>query len=122
MIGIGVDICSISKIEKLICQNSKFLLKYYSASEQLYLEKKNTVKWQSAAAMFAAKEAFLKALGVGLGACDMCDISLEHHDNGKPYILLYGKAKELFDAKLSKAIHVSISHEEDNAIAFLIIE
>lgn len=122
MIGIGVDICSVSKIEKLISQNPKFISKYYSASEQLYLKKKNNVKWQSAAAMFAAKEAFLKALGVGLGACNICDISLEHQDNGKPFIILHGKAKELLDARLSKAIHVSISHEKDIAIAFLIIE
>ena len=122
MIGIGVDLCSISKIEKCITQNPRFLQKYYSPSEQRYLEHKNQSKFQSAAAMFAAKEAFLKAFGLGIGELSFAEISLEHEPSGRPYIQLSGKAKNHFESHHAKSIHVALSHEGDMAVAILMVE
>lgn len=122
MIGIGVDLCSVSKIQQSIDQNPRFLERYYSPVEKAYLAQKKQAIYQSAAAMYAAKEAFLKALGLGLGAIPMEQMSIAREESGKPYFVLGNLAQEKLLAAGARIAHVSLSHEGDMAIAFVIIE
>ena len=67
MKGLGIDLCEISRIEAAIAKNDRFLERWYTQEEQEYIRVRGKTGAQSAAAMFAAKEAFLKAVGTGIG-------------------------------------------------------
>jgi len=71
-------------------------------------------------ARFAAKEAVMKSLGKGWRQLSWQDIEIT--GGGKPEVILHGKAKELASELNIDNVHVSLSHEEDKAIAFTISE
>ena len=68
--GIGVDLCAVSRMERAIAR-AGFMDRVYTEQERAALEQKGRGRAQSAAAMFAAKEAVAKALGTGMsgGVC-----------------------------------------------------
>jgi len=65
MKGLGMDLCEINRIEAAMAKNDRFLERWYTQEEQAYILARGRTGAQSAAAMFAAKEAFLKAVGAG---------------------------------------------------------
>ena len=75
----------------------------------------------SLAARFAAKEALGKALGTGLGGVRLSDIRVINNHNGRPDMELYGSALARFGA-LGATLHLSLTHERDNAIAMVVME
>ena len=116
--GIGCDIVSISRIAKVIV-DQKFLDKVYTVYEQDYICQKGS---QTAAGLWAAKEAVSKALGTGFVGFTAKDIEIRHNESGTPQIMLYNGAKtrsELIDAE---NVYISISHEKEQAMAFAVIE
>lgn len=115
--GIGTDIVEISRIEKSM-KNPRFLEKNFTTSENEYFQNKK-MKPQSVAASFAAKEAFSKALGTGISGFEIKDIEVRHNESGAPYIVLYNKAKEIFE---KGKIHLSLSHSQQYATAVVVIE
>ncbi|MES2732325.1 MAG: holo-ACP synthase [Bacteroidota bacterium] len=125
ILGIGTDVVEIARIEQKVLHRAAFCQAVFSANETAYCEKiKN--RFESYAARFAAKEAFLKALGTGLLiACELNEIEVENNPSGKPDIhlspLLHEKVKEIFAVPNFK-IHLSLSHTSQVAIAFVIIE
>ncbi len=119
--GIGVDCATITRIEKSI-QKEHFCKKVFSDEEwQALSALAPHRKAESAAACFAAKEAFLKAAGVGLGGFALRDIAALRHESGRPYYKLSGTA-EKFCQDNGMTAHLSLSHEGDMAIAFAILE
>ena len=122
MIGIGIDICEIARIEKLFVKNKTFFTKYYSQEEWEYIQSRGVTAGSSAAAMFAAKEAFLKAIGSGIAKLSLKDISVLHAPNGRPSYNLSEKAAEYLTEIGGKRVHLSISHEAGVAVAVAIIE
>lgn len=115
-----MDICSIERIKKSATE--AFLKKYYTEAEISYLNTKGKFYYDSAAAMFATKEAVLKAFGIGISNIPLNNISLNHNELNAPYVELLDKAKNKFEELNANKIHVSISHEGDMALAFVIIE
>ncbi|MDO4618756.1 MAG: holo-ACP synthase [Clostridia bacterium] len=115
--GIGTDIVKVKRIEKLM-EKEGFLDRIFTGREVEYFKKHN-MKSESVAAGFAAKEAVSKAMGTGISGFNFSDIEILHEENGKPNVNLLGKAKELSG---DRKIHISISHERENAIAFCVIE
>jgi phosphopantetheine--protein transferase-like protein len=73
-----------------------------------------TINTQSAAGIFAAKEAVAKALGTGFCGFFPRDIEILHKENGKPYVIFHKNPRRL-------KIHISISHTASDAIAFATI-
>ncbi|MDA3844355.1 MAG: holo-ACP synthase [Candidatus Kapabacteria bacterium] len=120
IVGIGTDIAETDRIKKSIDQYGKrFLKKVFSKTEIDYCES-NAEKYTRYSARFAAKEAFSKAVGSGIGGDFVFnEISIENLENGKPKLILYGKMKEIYGMY---KIHVSLSHTSDTSIAFVIIE
>ena len=116
--GVGCDIVSISRVEKLI-QNKSFLDKVYTLNEQNYIKSKNA---RTAAGLWAAKEAVSKAVGTGFTGFVMKDIEVLHNDRGQPEILLHNGAIAAAEKLKIKRIHISISHENEMAIAFAVVE
>ena len=120
--GHGIDIVEVDRISKAINDHSRFIQKIFTPNEVEYCESRKS-SIQSYAGRFAAKEAFLKALGTGrTGKIKSIDIEVINDDAGKPYIKLSGETLLLFKEKGLKSIILSISHEESYAIASVILE
>jgi holo-[acyl-carrier protein] synthase len=123
MIYCGTDIIEIKRIEKSIEKYENFIKKVFTKKEIEYCESKKNQKYQHYAARFAAKEAFSKALGTGLSGFTLKDIYIVNDDKGKPTLIAENKAAEIVKEKFGEcSIHVSLSHEKEYAIAFVIIE
>lgn len=93
MFLLGIDSIEIARIKNSINRGS-FLKKILSEQEYAELKKRNFLA-QSVAINFCAKEAFLKAMGKGLGEINMSDIELLRKKSGQPYLSLKGKALEI---------------------------
>ena len=91
----------------------------FASSE--YFSKKHK-KYESVAANFAAKEAFSKALGTGMRGFSFADIEVLRDDFGKPYVNVYGGAKEKCDKEKISGIHISLSHTDSTAMAYVVLE
>lgn len=114
---VGIDLVEVRRIEDLFCQHESFLNRIYTPKEVEYcLGKRN--KYQHLAARFATKEAVVKALGRGM---KWKDIELLNDPFGRPYLTLYGKAKELAEKRGIGRWDVSVSHTKDYAIAQVLL-
>lgn len=115
--GTGTDITEIERVARL-CENSRFLDRFFSQSENELFKKRN-YRPETIAANFAAKEAFSKALGTGIRGFSLREVSVLRDPLGKPYIELSGRALEL---AAKKRVHLSLSHSKKYAVAYVIIE
>ena len=120
ILGVGVDIVQVSRIEKNISSDT-FLNKAFTAAEREYFSSRNNNS-QTVAGYFAGKEAVAKALGTGFRGFGLTDIEINKDEYGKPMVLLKGKALERAEAIGVKSIHLSISHEKEYAVAYAIAE
>ena len=121
LLGVGVDLCGIARIERAI-EKAHFYERVFTPEERAYLDQKGKSRAQSAAAMFAAKEAVAKALGTGFAQGVMpWQIEVTHEQSGKPGVLLTGAAREKFEQIGGAGVRISLSHEGDSAIAFAVI-
>lgn len=121
ILGNGIDIIEIERIEMVLRRNRRFLTKIFTETERQYIDTRNGSS-NTIAGLFASKEAVCKALGTGLRGFRWKDIEIKHNQQGKPEIHLSGKAKELAYKKGMDKIHISISHSDKNAVAFAIAE
>lgn len=120
--GIGVDIIDVARIKRIVGKDRGFVEKVFTETEIRCCADKYRPGVHYAG-RFAAKEAFLKAMGTGLrGAMAWTDISVENNELGKPGITLTGQTLENFKKKNFQAIHLSISHTREYAVAFVIIQ
>ncbi|MFP3726994.1 holo-ACP synthase [Priestia filamentosa] len=117
IVGIGTDIVELTRIESILERIPRFIEKILTASEKekaLKLNGKRRVEF--VAGRFAAKEAFSKAWGTGIGEqLSFQDIEVTSDDKGKPYIKKHPMWRQ-------KNVHVSISHSELYAVANVVIE
>jgi holo-[acyl-carrier protein] synthase len=120
--GIGVDIIDVARIKKMVEKGRGFVEKVFTETEISYCGDKYRPGVHYAG-RFAAKEAFLKAMGTGLrGTMAWTDISVENNELGKPGIILAGKTRENFKKNKFQTINLSISHTREYAVAFVIIQ
>ena len=121
IIGMGIDIVDINRIQRALL-NPDFRDRVFTEVEQKYCLLKNAQGRASFSGRFAAKEAFLKAIGTGLRKGRLVDIEVVNDDLGKPTLNLYNHYKDLMQELGVKKIHLSISHTKDMAIAEVILE
>lgn len=123
ILGIGIDLTNIPRIERLLLNwGDKFKKRVFSQQEMDYSQRHKRSS-EHYAANFAVKEAFFKAIGKGIkGNMRMLDIEVQRDEDGKPYVNLYGRAKQLAEKKKINSVHVSISHDGDYATAVVILE
>lgn len=117
--GIGTDLCEVARIKESI-ENHPFFKQFtFTASEIIYCEQaKGSLRFQRYAARFAAKGAVGKAMG-GM-PYSYLDVSVTKEDDGKPKVVLFGKAKEFADRENVHRILLSLSHIENAAIAYCV--
>jgi len=120
--GIGTDLIEVERVAEKMEKKAGFKELVFSADEIIYCEAR-TFKYEHYAARFAAKEAFLKAIGTGWrNGTAFIEIEIYNDEEGKPEIRFHGlTAKTIADLKLGK-IFVSLSHLKTMACAMVIIE
>lgn len=120
ILGHGIDMASASRLLGAVSRPN-FESRVFSAGEIEYCRKKKDPS-PHFAARFAAKEAYGKAMGLGLGPSgDFAEIEVVHNEKGAPMIRLSGRALELFREAGGGEIFLSLSHEGDLAIASVIV-
>ena len=123
IIGNGVDIIKNSRINSSL--KIKGFLNRIFTKKEIRQGKKLKNKINFYAKRFAAKEAFVKAIGTGFRSdINFIDIEINNYKNGKPYILLSKKLKNFLKKKFKiqkYKIFLSLSDEKDYSIAFVII-
>ncbi|MCF6463866.1 NAD(P)H-hydrate dehydratase [Clostridium sp. Cult1] len=122
LIGNGVDIVKVSRIERLLKdKRDRFLGRVFTKNEIEYINDVN-YNSQTISGIFAAKEAMSKLLGTGIGKVSWKDIEILHNHKGAPYVKLYNEGMKISKGLGIKNIKLSISHEREYAIAFVIGE
>ena len=119
--GIGTDIAKVSRFKKWI--DNPEMINHFFNEKEVKDSACESALCHHYAARLAAKEAFSKALGTGLSGFSLKDIYIVNDDKGKPTLIAENKAAEIVKEKFGEcSIHVSLSHEKEYAIAFVIIE
>ncbi len=122
IIGCGIDLVSIKRIENIVRRwGDNFICRIFTPLEQEYCEKKSN-KYQSYAGKFAAKEALLKALGLGLRGVNWKEIEVINDNLGQPTIKTSGRLKEITSNKKVDKYFLTISHTKEYALAEVILE
>ena len=121
--GIGTDIVAVERFQRFIdTGNSAIIDRLFTKAER----SRCRIRKEAAsclAARFAAKEAFLKALGTGLrDGISWHDMEVSNNALGKPELALSGKAAELVQVNGLFGIHLSLSHDGGSAIAMVVLE
>ena len=122
ILGLGVDIVNITRVDNIInYKKKKFLKKTFKNNEF----KNKKINKFTVAKKFAAKEAFSKAIGTGIGKfVSFKEISVLNKSNGSPYIKITKNLEKKIEKKMKSKkikIHLSISDDFPLAIAFVII-
>lgn len=123
LIGIGTDIIEIKRIDKLCRRFKQRFTKRVFTSAECESAKKQTNPAAFYAKRFAAKEAFSKALGCGIGTmAKWTDIEIQNTPAGQPVLKITGTALKTLSQKVSNpVVHVSLT-DDKFAAAFVIIE
>ena len=121
--GIGTDLVNIDRVKNILLKNRDgFIKRVLSEHEQaLFTNKAESAAY--CAKRFAAKEAFAKALGTGIGrVVSFQDLTVRNNENGKPHFIPSEKLRQHLVENNIKQAHLSISDESQNAIAFVVLE
>jgi holo-[acyl-carrier protein] synthase len=121
IVGIGVDVVHVNRLERWRTIPG-LLERYFHPDELSAALAKGGGANISLAARFAAKEAFGKALGTGLAGIVLKDIQVVNRFNGKPDINVFNTARRALDKSGAGRVHISLTHEQDNAIAMVVLE
>ena len=123
IVGTGVDITEVHRIKAAFERfGERFLKRVFTPEEARYcLGKPNAA--ERLAARFAAKEAGMKAIGTGLRhGVTWQDLEVVRHPGGRPNLKFSGKAAEFASRLGGKRVHLSLSHTDEQAIAYVILE
>ncbi len=126
MIKTGIDIL---KIDRIItkAQNEQFIINTFTDAEISYSKKRSSnvsenKKYQTLAGIYCAKEAVLKALGVGIEKLEyLKQIEVTHESSGRPKVCVLGNLLSIIQEMGIENIDISISHDGDYAIASCVL-
>jgi holo-[acyl-carrier-protein] synthase len=125
--GIGTDICDIRRIRASLEKHGERFAQKVLSDNELKTYRTRSERWPErgvryVATRFSAKEAFSKAIGMGMRmpmTWRLCEVA--KLPSGQPTIVLHGVLKEWFEAKGLSA-HVSVSDESDYATSYVVVE
>lgn len=119
--GLGTDIAEVKRFEKWI-KNPQMLERFFNEKE-LSTAKSISALCQHYAVRFAAKEAFSKALGTGITGFNLREVYITNNSEGAPLLNIEGAALSIMKERYGECkAFVSLSHEKEYAIAFVILE
>ncbi len=125
--GIGTDICDIRRIRASLEKHGERFAQKVLSDNEMQTYRARSERWPErgvryVATRFSAKEAFSKAIGMGMRmpmTWRLCEVA--KLPSGQPTLVLHGVLKEWFDAKGLTA-HVSVSDESDYATSYCVVE
>ena len=121
VIGIGIDLVDIDRFRLSLARTPSMRTRLFTAVELEYVAPKAD-PIPSLAARFAAREAVMKALGVGLGAFGFHDVWVERAASGVPSLMVTNAAADLASAAGVTTWHLSLTHSDHVAAAYVIAE
>ena len=119
--GIGTDIAEVKRFEKWV-RNQDMIERFFNEKERSSA-KSESARCQHYAVRFAAKEAFSKALGTGISGFSLKEVYITNNSEGAPLLNIEGAALSLMKERLGDCkAFVSLSHEKEYALAFVVLE
>ena len=109
MIGIGIDAVDVDRFRRVLARRPRLVHRLFTAEEQAYANRQADPT-QRYAARFAAKEAVLKALGIGLGRVALTEIEVVREPSGAPGLRLWGRAAAVAEASGVAHWRLSMTH------------
>ena len=119
--GIGVDAVDIERFRTSLLRTPTMRDRLFTAEELAYVAPK-VDPVPSLAARFAAREATMKAMGLGLGAFGFHDVWVDRAESGEPSLAVRGRAAELAAERGITRWHLSLTHSALVAIAYVVAE
>lgn len=125
--GIGTDVCDVRRIEAVLARQGDRFAERVLGEVELAVWRRRASRWPQRgvrylATRFSAKEAFSKAIGLGMRmpmTWRACEILNEA--SGRPVVVLHGALREWCEAR-GLRVHVSVSDESDYAASFVVVE
>jgi holo-[acyl-carrier protein] synthase len=125
--GIGTDVCDVRRIRASFERHGERFARRILSDKEMAVWQARSARWPERglrylATRFSAKEAFSKAVGLGLRmpmSWRLCEIA--NLASGKPVIVLHGDLKEWFERQ-GLAAHVTLTDETDYAASFVVVE
>ena len=126
IVGVGVDAVDVERFRRLLDRRPRLAQRCFTESERSDATGSGD-NAKSLAARFAAKEAVMKALGTGIGAFALTDVEVQRTAGGgatrnAPFLVLHGTAAELAGARGARRFHLSLTHTDAVAVAFVVAE
>jgi holo-[acyl-carrier protein] synthase len=122
IIGTGIDIIEVDRIAMRVGKDNGFRELVFSKDEMSYCDSK-ALRFEHYAARFAAKEAFLKAVGRGWDSgLQWNEIEVVNDNKGKPGLRISGETEKMLSPLGIRQIHLSLSHVKSMATAIVILE
>lgn len=114
--GVGIDLVDVQRFSRVLERRPRLLDRLFTEGER----RDTHDRPERLAARFAAKEAVLKTFGVGLGSTPWHSIEVQLNEAGAPSVLLHPPATELAKAAGVTTLHISLTHTDDLAMAFVV--
>jgi len=119
MLGIGTDLVDIDRFREVLARTPGVAERMFRDTERAYADQASDPAARLAA-RFAAKEATLKSLGLGLGGMKLSDIEVVRHDYGRPELRLHGEAASVAEKAGAVRFLLTISHTDHLAQATVV--
>lgn len=119
VVGVGVDAVDVPRFRRVLERRPGIAVRLFSDAERAYASRFRDPAARLAA-RFAAKEATMKALGVGLGGFRLLDVEVQRGERGAPSLVLRGGAADLASRRGADCWHLSLTHTATVAIAFAV--
>jgi holo-[acyl-carrier protein] synthase len=119
VLGVGIDAVDIERFRRALLRTPTLRERLFVPEELVFVASKADPV-PSLAARFGAREAVMKALGVGLGAFGFHDVWVRRAASGQPSLVVSGAALELAEARGVRDWHLSLSHTTSTAVACVV--
>lgn len=121
VVGLGVDAVEVGRFRRALQRRPGLVERIFSEGERAYADRFREPA-PRLAARFAAKEAVMKALGVGLGSLRLREVEVVRSEDGRPHLVLHGAAAELARRRGVARWHLSLTHTATLAVASVVAE
>ena len=119
VVGVGIDAVDVERFRTVLGRRQRFAERVFTAAERAEAGARHDPV-PGLAARFAAKEAVMKSLSVGLGAFDFADVEIVRGDGGAPALSVTGRAASLAEERAVGGWHVSLTHTATVAMAIAV--
>jgi holo-[acyl-carrier protein] synthase len=121
VVGVGIDVVDVERFRRVLARTPGMRRRVFTPAELEYVAPRIDPV-PSLAARFAAREAVMKALGLGLGAFGFHDVSVRVAASGAPSLIVVDTAAELAAERGIAALHLSLAHDGPVAIAMVVAD